>query len=108
MLNKRPDNDSKNPNSKVFDETCDARKEKADFVGFLCQLITLSHSAPSHLSVGPLVAGSTGVAGAESRAIGISLCLTAIISFAVTTHLLFTFTPEMGEAFYRFSGKSKR
>lgn len=37
------------------------------------------------------------MAGAESRAIGISLCPTAIISFALTTHLLFTFTPEMGE-----------
>lgn len=41
---------------------------------------------------------STGVAGAESRAIGISLCPAAIISFALTTHLLFTFTPEMWEA----------
>lgn len=38
------------------------------------------------------------MAGAESRAIGISLCPTAIISFALTTHLLFTFAPETGEA----------
>lgn len=41
------------------------------------------------------------MAGAESRAIGISLCPTTIISFALTTHLLFTFTPEMGEAVAR-------
>lgn len=66
-------------------------------MGFLCQLSTLSHSAPSHLSIDPLVLGRTGVAGAESREIGISQCLTAIISFALTTHLLFTFPPETGE-----------
>lgn len=71
----------------------------------------LCPSAPSHLSVNPLVARTMGVAGAESRAIGISLCPTTIISFALTTHLLFTFTPEMGEAgwaFHRGSGKSRR
>jgi len=38
------------------------------------------------------------VAGAESRAIGISVCPTTIISFALTTHLLLTFTPEIGQA----------
>lgn len=43
------------------------------------------------------MSGGVGVAGAESRAIGISLWLEAIISFALTTHLLFTFTPEMEE-----------
>lgn len=53
-------------------------------------------SAMSDLSVDPLVSGSTGVAGAESRAIGISLCLAAFITSALTTHLLFTFTPECG------------
>lgn len=59
--------------------------------------------AQSHLSVNPLVSGSMGMAGAESRAIGISLCLTAIISFALTTHLLFTFTPEIEEADWAFT-----
>lgn len=87
-------------------------RKKAYLVGFLCQLSTLSHSAPSHLSVDPLVPGSTGVAGAESRAIGISLCPAAIISFALTTHLLFTFTPENGGRQsggpHRGSGKSRR
>lgn len=73
-------------------------RKRAYLVGFLCQVSTLSHSAPSHLSVDPLVPPSSGVAGAESRAIGISLCPTAIISFALTTHLLFTFTPDKGEA----------
>lgn len=67
-------------------------------MGFLRQLSTLSHSALPHLSVDPLGLPSTGVAGAESRAIGISLCPTAIISFALTTHLLYTFAPEMWEA----------
>lgn len=66
-------------------------------VGFLCQISTLLHNAMSHLSVNPLVSGCMVVAGAESRAIGISLCLTAIITFALTTHLLFTFSPEMGD-----------
>lgn len=51
-----------------------------------------------HLSVVLFVLQSTGVAGAESRAIGISVCPTAIISFGLTTHLLFTFTPEIGQA----------
>lgn len=103
--------DSNNANSKLFAQTSKA-KRKAYLVGFLCQLSTLSHSAPSHLSVDPLVPPSTGVAGAESRAIGISLCPTAIISFALTTHLLFTFTPEMRErgrgGLHRGSGKSRR
>lgn len=103
--------DSNNANSKLFAQTSKA-KRKAYLVGFLCQLSTLSHSAPSHLSVDPLVPPSTGVAGAESRAIGISLCPAAIISFALTTHLLFTFTPEMRErgrgGLHRGSGKSRR
>lgn len=85
-----------NSNSKLFVQTSIAKK-RAYLVGFLCQLSTLSHSAPSHLSIAPLVLGRTGVAGAESRAIGISQCPTAIISFTLTTHLLFTFTPETGE-----------
>lgn len=38
------------------------------------------------------------MAGAESRASGISPCPTVIITFALTTHLLFTFTPVMEEA----------
>lgn len=97
MMNARQNADSNDPNSKLFLQAYNAKK-KAYLVGFLCQLSALSHSAPSHLSVDPLVSGSTGVAGAESRAIGISLCPTAIISFALTTHLLFTFTPEMREA----------
>ena len=82
-------------------------------VGFLCPLSNLPHSTPSHLSVEPLVLGSTGVAGAESRAIGISVCPAAIISFALTTHLLFTFAPEIGQAAWggglrRRSGRSRR
>lgn len=96
MMNARKNSDSYDPNSKLLAQASNAKK-KAYLVGFLCQLSTLSHSAPSHLSVDPLVLGSAGVAGAESRAIGISLCPTAIISFALTTHLLFTFTPEMEE-----------
>lgn len=88
--------DTNNHNCKIFVETSSARKG-ACLVGSLCQLSTLSHSAPSHLSVDPLVPGRTGVAGAESRAIGIRQCPTAIISFALTTHLLFTFTTETGE-----------
>lgn len=110
MMNARQNADSKDPNSKLFVQGSGAKK-KAYLVGFLCQLSTLSHGALSHLSVDPLVLGSMGVAGAESRAIGISLCPTAIISFALTTHLLFTFTPEMGEAeapLHRGSGKSRR
>lgn len=102
---------SNNANGKLFAQTSKA-KRKAYLVGFLCQLSTLSHSAPSHLSVDPLVPPSTGVAGAESRAIGISLCPAAIISFALTTHLLFTFTPEMreggGGGLHRGSGKRRR
>lgn len=84
-----------NNNSKLVQAS--NAKKRACLVGFLCQLSTLSHNAPSHLSMDPLVLGRTGVAGAESRAIGISRCPTAIISFALTTHLLFTFTPETGE-----------
>lgn len=96
-MSARQNADSNDPSSKLFVQTSEAKKNTY-FVGSLCQLSTLSHSAPSHLSVDPLVPQSTGVAGAESRAIGISLCPTAIISFALTTHLLFTFTPEMREA----------
>lgn len=109
-MNARQNVDSNDPNSKLFVQTSDAKK-KAYLVGFLCQLSTLSHSGPSHLSVDPLVALSAGVAGAESRAIGISLCPAAIISFALTTHLLFTFTPEMGRGgggLHGGSGKSRR
>lgn len=72
-----------------------AQTAKAYLVVFLCQLSTLSHSALSHPSADPLVLPSTGVEGAKSRAIGISLRPIAIISFAPTTDLLFTFTPEM-------------
>ena len=101
-MNARPNADSNDSNSKLFVQKSEA-KRKAYLVGFLCQLSTLSHSALSHLSVDPLVPWSTGVAGAESRAIGISLCPAAIISFALTTHLLFTFTPEMWEAVGAFT-----
>ncbi len=87
--------DSNNPNGKLFVHT--KAKKKAYLVIFLCQLSALSHTALSHLSVDPLALQSTRVAGAESRAIGISLCPIAIISFALTTHLLFTFTPQMEE-----------
>lgn len=97
MMKTRQNGDSNYPNSKLFVQTSEAKK-RVYLVGFLCQLSTLFHSALPHLSVDPLVPPSTGVAGAESRAIGISLCPTAIISFALTTHLLFTFTPEMWEA----------
>lgn len=80
------------------------RPKKGLFGGLFKPSRTLSHSALPHLSVDPLVLPSMGVAGAESRAIGISLCPTAIISFALTTHLLFTFTPECG----RQRGPSQR
>lgn len=106
----RPNTACNGLNGKLFAQACGAKKKACSAV-FLCQISTLSHSAPSHLSVNPLVARTMGVAGAESRAIGISLCPTTIISFALTTHLLFTFTPEMGEAgsaFHRGSGKSRR
>lgn len=73
-------------------------------VGFLCQLSTLFHSALPHLSVDPLVPPSTGVAGAESRAIGISLCPTAIISFAPDNTSTFHFHPRNVGG----SGKSRR
>lgn len=110
MMDAKQNADSNDLNSKLFLQASDAKKRDY-LVGFLCQISTLSNSAPSHLSVDPLVLGSTGVAGAESRAIGISLCPTAIISFALTTHLLFTFTPENGGGrggLHRGSGKSRR
>lgn len=69
-----------------------------------------SHSNMSDLSMDPLVSGSTGVAGAESRAIGISLWLVGFITSGLTTHLLFTFTLECGgrRGFHRSSSKSRR
>ena len=108
MMNVRLNGGNNDPNTKLCVHAFGAKK-KAYLVDFLCQISTLSHSALSHLSVNPLVSGGMGVAGAESRAIGISLCLTAIITFSLTTHLLFTFTPENGGCVRDFHrGKSRR
>lgn len=77
------------------------------FIFFWYQLNTLSHVAPVPSVSGPFSAGGAGVAVAESRAIGITRPppppstpprppflhhpSSAIITFGLTTHLLFTF-----------------
>lgn len=76
---------------------------KRPFVGLFMPTQHFVPQCPVPSVSGPFSVGELGVAGAESRAIGICRCPTTIISFALTTHLLFTFTPEICGAEWAFT-----